>query len=238
ARAQMVAIVADDYQLAPDYVATVVRFFEERPAAMILRCGMTAAGSDLGSRISDAYYRASILRRIDAGAAGSAWSRWLPRVPCDVTTRHQLEASGAAAFRREVFDRVGMFDESLGRAEDSDLTVRLRRHGIAIHYLPIDLVRHQYHPYLRDTLIKSWYTGWYRYRHYHKNQLGAGGARQLVPAMILGKLRGLAALVHGIRGTDDRRLSLWLALPCVLLFEAVNKAGFVSSWLWARRRES
>ncbi len=235
-RAALVAMVADDYVLDPVYAETIVRFFREHEYAVVLRFGMTAAGRDFGSRISDTYYRASVLRRLsDTTAGGGPPSLWrLPEPPRTVTTRHSLDASGAAAFRREVFDRIGVFDESLARAEDSDLTIRLRRDGIAIHYFPCNFIRHQYDPYLRDTLMKSWHTGWYRYHHYRKNALGADGAGKVVPDLVRGKLMGLLAMLQQARSEHSARWVL-LALPFVALFELVNKAGFLCSWLSVHR---
>lgn len=41
---------------------------------------------------------------------------------------------GAALYAREVFDRVGKFDESLREGEDVDWFLRAREEGVAIHY--------------------------------------------------------------------------------------------------------
>jgi GT2 family glycosyltransferase len=219
ARAPLVAIVADDHLLPPIYAEVVADFFRRRPDAQVVRFHVVPSRRDLGSRISHVYYQTSILGRVLE-----------PYDPTEVTTRHQLDASGAAAYRREVFERVGCFDESLARAEDSDFAVRLRAAGIAIHYDPRHPIGHAYDPFLRDTLRKSWLTGWYRARHYRKNglevvSLGAvsGAARD--------KAQRLARALAQARceGTTGMFLA---ALPFLLLFEAVNKAGFACSWLW------
>lgn len=48
------------------------------------------------------------------------------------------------AFRREVFECVGRFDEELGFAEDVDFAWRARAAGFAIYYEPAALVRHDW----------------------------------------------------------------------------------------------
>jgi len=231
ARGALIAIVADDYILAPDYAERIVAFFARHPAAEILRFGIAPAQTDWGSRISHAYYQASILRHLAPPGADPRESRAATvEMPREITTQHGLDASGAAAFRREVFDRVGLFDETLARAEDSDLTVRLRRCGVAIHYDPNHPVRHQYDRYLRDTLAKSFLTGWYRYRLYRKTRAGeaSGG---VISELTQGKLLALRASWAEAR-RHGAIPALLLALPFAFLFELLNKLGFASSWLW------
>jgi GT2 family glycosyltransferase len=230
ARGALIAIVADDYLLEPTYAETVVRFFREHPEAAIVRFAVVPARRDLGSVISHTYYHASVLRRLgdsDHGPAGL--SRLEP--PGEITTKHRLDASGAAAFRRQVFERVGVFDETLARREDSDLTVRLRRHGFAVHYNPQHAVRHQYDPYLRDTLAKCWRTGWSGYAYYRKTPPGddhlGGAASQL--------LRDKAAALFSMFRQARREKAagrFLVALPFTLLFEAADKGGYICRWLW------
>lgn len=231
ARGAIVAIVADDYILDPSYAERVVRFFLENADARIIRFGIVPARYDAGSRVSHSYYRASVLRGL-AMAVDPAPLRRTPEVPGEPTTRHELDASGAAAFRREVFEQVGVFDESLARAEDSDLTVRLRRAGIPIHFDPNHPVRHQYDPYLRDTLVKSWLTGWYRYHHRRKNTEPEGALR--AGSGLLAKK--VSALRAALRAERSEGTTAWfvVGLPLLLLFEATNKAGFACSWLYDR----
>lgn len=155
ATGDVVAIVADDYILDPTYASTIMQFFAERPAAQVVRFKMVAAGRDLGSRISHFYFDVSVTRRLtpDPPPPVHTWKERLarvwhktPRFEETITTRHQLEAAGAAAFRRGVFESVGRFDESLQRAEDTDMTMRLRALGIDVYYYPFQEIRHQVQP--------------------------------------------------------------------------------------------
>ena len=54
------------------------------------------------------------------------------------------------AYRREVFDKVGFFDERLGRTEDNDVHQRIRAAGYKI-FMDKDIVSYQY---VRPTLSK------------------------------------------------------------------------------------
>ena len=231
ARSPVVAIVADDYILDRTYAERVLRFFHEHPGAEVVRFGIVPARYDAASRISHAYYRASVLRGLLIPGDSPSF-RAPAEVPRESTTEHGLDASGAAAFRREVFTRVGVFDETLARAEDSDLTVRLRRAGIAIHFEPNLPVRHQYDPYLRDTLMKSWLTGWYRYHHRRKNGVAKGALRVTIDQLA----QKVTALRAELRASRREGALGWfvVGLPFLLLFEATNKAGFVCSWLCDR----
>ena len=132
--------------LAPDYARTVVGFFREYPEAQVVRFKVVAADDDFISRACHAYHEASVKRRLADGWEFSGYrNMWrLLRVEEKITTDHGLEAAGAAGFRREVFQQVGLFDESFARAEDTDFTVRLREAGIPIHYFPFHQIRHRY----------------------------------------------------------------------------------------------
>ncbi|MDP4119534.1 MAG: glycosyltransferase family 2 protein [Bacillota bacterium] len=54
-----------------------------------------------------------------------------------------------AAYRREVFEKVGGFNESLGRTEDNEFHYRIRKAGYEIYLCP-DIESHQY---IRNTFF-------------------------------------------------------------------------------------
>jgi glycosyltransferase involved in cell wall biosynthesis len=237
ATAEIVAIVADDYILDSDYATTIAQFFHQHPDAKVVRFKVIAARNDLGSRISHFYFDVSVRRRLSPVADSIArnWSEriaqvWqkIPPFEETITTRHNLEAAGAAAFRREVFARAGLFDESLQRAEDTDMTKRLRELGIAVYYYPYQRIKHQYNPFLLDTLHKCFYTGFNRYKFYQKHEFSSDNGRGVLKTIILHKIGMILDALWRSRQAKST-LKVLLYLPFMLLFEATNKLGFLCS---------
>lgn len=225
----LVAIVADDYLLATDYARTVVSFFRDHPDAQVVRFKLVAADDRFMSRVGHAYQEASVQRRLVDGWEFSGYREmWrLLRVEEKLTTKHGLEAAGAAAFRREVFDRVGLFDESFARAEDSDFTVRLRTAGIPIHYCPFHLVRHRYDSSLRDVLRTAYKSGRFRWRYHSKYADGLVSLNSLVRLGLKMKLSVLYWACWRARQTGSL-VRFVTYVPFMLLIEAATKAGFMA----------
>jgi GT2 family glycosyltransferase len=241
ATGDIVAIVADDYILDPTYASTIMQFFDERPAAMVVRFKVVAAGRDLGSRISHFYFDVSVRRRLAPDAPGPAhgWRERLarawrrpPRFEETITTRHELEAAGAAAFRREVFASAGSFDESLQRAEDTDMTMRLRKLGIDVYYYPFQEIRHQYNPLMLDTVAKCFLTGVNRYRLYQKHAL-LSGQRGAVRTLVSHEVQAVLNALWRARQAESMP-KLLCYLPFMLLFEAATGLGFFAGFASSR----
>lgn len=248
ATGEIVAIVADDYILDATYGSTIAEFFHLHPEAMVVRFKVVAAQNNLGSQISHFYFDTSARRRLSPmmnssprslkKRLGQAWQK-IPTHEETITTQHDLEAAGAAAFRREVFSRVGLFDESLQRAEDMDMTLRLRKLGIPVYYNPYFHVRHQYNPFLLDTFYKCFNTGRNRYKFYQKHKLTADVELSVAGTVLQQILGGALAILWKARqGTSTAKILFYL--PFMGLFEATNKLGFlwsmVSDWLGSRPR--
>jgi GT2 family glycosyltransferase len=201
---------------------------------------------NLGSRISHCYYDTSVTRRlVPASKAVVTDNRWTqvirmafektPAVEEKITTDHQLEASGAAAFRREGFDRVGLFNESYARAEDSELTARLKVLGILVYYCPHPRVRHQYDCIPLDTLCKCFLTGYSRFRYYQKHPPASVRDHGVVTQLIMMKLVAIVGALRRARQAETV-LGFLFYLPFMLLFEAANKVGFVCGWIASHKR--
>ena len=83
-------------------------------------------------------------------------------------------------YRRDVFDRIGMFDEDLIRNQDDELNFRLTRAGGRILLVPDVECRYR----ARGSLGKLWRT-YYQYGYYKplvaRNSGGVSSWRQLVP---------------------------------------------------------
>jgi GT2 family glycosyltransferase len=224
ARGGLVAYVADDYEMAPDYVPTVRRMFDERPEMKVLRFKVVAAGKNFSDRVGHMYYSFSVLQRLIPASPGRPGFldrlRTVARYREETTTDHNLEAAGGAAYRREVFDVAGKFDETLLRGEDSDFAARLRRHGIPILYYPFHCIRRHYEPFFREALAKSFLAGMNRYRYHRKHHSGSGA--------VAGKLFAIAAaLVYS--GHTGHLREFILNYPWLTLLEAANKLGFLAA---------
>ena len=65
------------------------------------------------------------------------------------------------AYRREVFEKVGFFDERLGRTEDNDIHQRIREAGYKI-FMDKDIVSYQYvRPTLKKMLKQKFMNGYW-----------------------------------------------------------------------------
>jgi GT2 family glycosyltransferase len=242
ASGDIIAIVADDYILSPDYATTIVEFFASRPEAMVVRFKVVASRDDPGSRISHFYFDSSVRRRLAPAQTApvngflDAFTRlWrvAPAPPEAITTSHNLEAAGAAAFRREVFARCGLFDEAFQRAEDTELTNRLRRLGIDVYYYPHHQIRHVYGWFLQDSIYKCFQTGRNRYKLYQKYQSTGDGRQWSARTAVLNKIGGAFDALARARQEGSMTAALFY-LPFMFLFEATNKLGFLCSLLTAQ----
>ncbi len=215
ARGRYVAIIADDYELPRDYLAVAARFFAAAPAHQVLTFNMRSLGSGPASRVQSLYFELTLWQTIENLGAG------------EFLTGNGLPASRAACFRRELFERVGGFDESLAGGEDFDLSLRLRDAGVAVHFAPRSIVSHYEYGGLRFFLgqRRRYAENYYRLLEAHgKVKAGhgfsLGRAVRQITRQYLGWF-GLAARV--------RKLPRYLALsPGILLF-------LVTFWLSVRR---
>ena len=119
---------------------------------------------------------------------GSAEDRWVDTVPF-------------GCYRREVFDRIGLFDEELVRNQDDELNLRLIKHGGRILLSPRIVCKY----IARDSLAKLWRM-YYQYGYFKplvvRKVGGVMTLRQLAPPLLvlglavtaLAGLLGLAAL--------------------------------------------
>jgi glycosyltransferase involved in cell wall biosynthesis len=112
-------------------------------------------------------------------------------------------------YRRDVFARIGAFDEELVRNQDDELNLRLIRHGGRILLVPA--VSSTYHA--RESLAKLWRT-YFQYGYFKplvvRKVGGVLTVRQLVPALFV--LSVIAAAV----------LALWLPIMAMVLVAIVG----------------
>jgi glycosyltransferase involved in cell wall biosynthesis len=88
------------------------------------------------------------------------------------------------AFRREIFDRVGIYNEKLVRNQDNELNARIRRAGGRIYLTPA--LTTQYHPVSNFVgLLKyAFKTSQWHFFTLHENRASMS-VRHLVPAVFL-----------------------------------------------------
>jgi len=236
-RSGWLAIVADDYLLPADYARSVAFFFRDYPQAQVVRFKVVPEGGGFLGRVLHAYQEASVLRRLAGRARGrdrrGLWRR--RRAEEKITADHGLEAAGAAAFRREVFQRVGGFDETFARGEDTDLTRRLHAAGIAVYYSPYLLVRHRADPHLGAAMKNAFISG----RASWRLSAPAVGKPAGIPYVVLLGFRSAFLSLYWScwrawqAGTAARFFLYW---PVLLLLETSSRAGFFSGCLLSRKK--
>ena len=126
------------------------------------------------------------------------------------------------ALPRAVFDRIGLFDEALGRAEDCDLAFRLHLAGERLAYTPAARMHHHNETTLSGLFGEGWSHGYWQppvHRKYRDSLLK--GRRRLNGS----DYRELAVLA----GAALRRSLAQRCWPvnelCPLVFLAGKKAG-------------
>lgn len=83
--------------------------------------------------------------------------------------RVNFVATGNAAYRRDVLESVGGFDEAFLRAQDADLAYRVRAAGFQLAFAPDSRVRHAHEtrclPYLKAQFQQGYWRFWLHLRH-------------------------------------------------------------------------
>ena len=236
-RSALIAIVADDYLLPTNYGRAIAVFFRDHPLAQVLRFKVVLAGGGFLRLALHAYREAGVLRRLvpqaSRGKRHGLWRR--ARAEETITTDHELEAAGAAAFRSDVFQRIGCFDESFDRGEDTEFTRRLHDAGIAVHYSPRLHIRHRDDPGLRSALKNAFISG----RASWRLCATPGQKPARVAYLIRLALRsGPAALYWSCwrAWQTGWPVRFFFYLPVMLLLELSSRAGFFRAAIHSRRK--
>ena len=103
------------------------------------------------------------------------------------------------ASRRAVLTEVGLFDESLLRAEDVDLAWRIRAAGLRLVYRDSALIRHRNERTLRGLFAEGYAHGYYAVALRRKYQAGLRAERAAGYSPLRPLLRDLAGVLRGRR---------------------------------------
>ena len=136
-KGEYIAIVDDDETLESSYIESYIEFFDSFPTAMAAGGAVRAEYESHRPRWMSHYTERMIANPIDLDVVVTLFPS--SRVP----------AGGNMAFRREIFDRVGLFNPRLGRngqsligGEENDLFARLRAAGELLYFVPNAAIYH------------------------------------------------------------------------------------------------
>jgi glycosyltransferase involved in cell wall biosynthesis len=139
ARADLVAFLADDYILPPDYLSRADRFFQDYPDAQVITFNVRSVGPGLGCQVQQLYHELVLLQNAAAEPDRNG-----------IIRTFNLPASRAAVFRRELLTGVGGFDARLRAGEDGELGQRLAARGIPLYFMHRYYIDHREGKRFRD----------------------------------------------------------------------------------------
>ena len=137
------------------------------------------------------------------------------------------------AFRREVFETVGLFDEELLRSEDNDINARIRQHGGKV-YLADDITSTYYcRDSIKGVLKQGIQNGNALFRTIRRNPK-AMSLRHFVPFLFLMSLIILPLLSIWLLGVRWLLVSEMVLYGCIDLAFSIKKENrrYVSILIW------
>jgi succinoglycan biosynthesis protein ExoA len=171
ARGQYIAILGAHCQYASDYLSTCVALLHEHPEV----CCVGGPAVSTGKGLFGQAVAAAMSHPVGIGNAKH-------RYP---TYEGYAEGACYPVFRREVFEKVGFYDEMLVRNQDDELNYRLAKHGEKIFISP----RARYSYFIRETpsrLFRQYFEyGYWRVAVLRKHRIPAS-LRQIVPPLFMG----------------------------------------------------
>jgi succinoglycan biosynthesis protein ExoA len=210
ARGEVVIIISAHCYLAPDYVSRCVEYLH--------KTGADCVGGPIETVGETSTARAIALAMSSSFGVGDALFRYSER-------EQYVDTLAFGAYRRDVFDRVGLFDEELVGSEDDEFNYRLRSEGGKLFLTPA--IRSFYHgrSSLRD-LCRQYFAygrGKVRVMRRHPGQMRL---RHLVPSVFV-----LSLVVSAVLGL----FSPWFALLCALIVGSYVLASFLVALNIARK---
>ena len=197
----------------PDYVRRLVEALEETGADNVGGVLETVPADDSPSA------RAIALGLSHRFGVGNSHFR------TGATERREVDTVPFGCYRREVFERIGLFDEELIRNQDDELNFRLLRHGGRILLVPEVTCR-----YFARRSFRHLSRMYYQYGYFKPLVARKVGrvmtARQLVPSLLLLALIGSSGLSPWVPGAGAAFAGIaTLYLGFVLACSAVAAGG-------------
>jgi glycosyltransferase involved in cell wall biosynthesis len=192
ARGRYIAIMGAHNEYAPDYVSASLRVIAESGADNVGGSMVCRGETWLQQAIAAAHHS-------PFSVGGARWHNISYEGPADTVF--------GGFYRREVFDRIGYFDESLHRNQDDEFNLRLSLAGGKIWHSPT--IRSSYHPratlgaLLRQYLQYGFWKVLVMKKHGRPASL-----RHLVPGAFVLSL----VVLPGGALIDSQFFSVWLAL--------------------------
>lgn len=206
----------------PEYVRECVRHLVESGADAVGGRIETVPRRDTGLGVAIAVTMSEV---IGVGASafrvakgGSSEPRWVDTVPF-------------ACYRRDVFERVGLFNEALDRSEDIEFHRRMSRHGCRKLFVPTIVSRYYARSDYRAFAAHAFSNGRWAILPARFQAGVVVSARHLVPLFCTVVALILAALSPFVPGAP-------LVLATLVGVYAVLIAGLSLHIAWRRRRPS
>ena len=205
-----------------DYFSALVRSLKELDADNVgalcetLPCGPSAKELAIAEALSSSF-----------GMGNSYF-----RIGCDEVK--QVDTVPFGCFKREVFDKVGLYDNELIRNQDDELNGRIIKNGGKIYLIPSIVTKY----YARDKIgkVKKMFYQYGLYKPLVNKKLGAPATlRQFFPLVfVLGLIIGavLCCLNWIIAVMYLSVIMLYLLLACYFTFKSVKKTGKIGLFLY------
>jgi GT2 family glycosyltransferase len=205
ARGSIVAIIGAHCSLAPDYISNCVHYLNTREADCV--------GGPIESIGEGFWGQAISLAMSSPFGVGDAHFRYSHQ-------ERYVDTLAFGAYRRDVFDRIGLFDEKLVRNQDYDLNYRLRKAGGKILLTPAIKSRYYTRSSLKKLCSQYLRYGFWKVQMLRKHPRSVR-VRQLVPPLFalilllsgaLAAISNLAAWVFALMVASYLSLSLAFSL--------------------------
>lgn len=130
------------------------------------------------------------------------------------------------AYRREVFEKVGFFDERLGRTEDNDIHQRIRAAGYKI-FMDKDIISYQYvRPTLKKMLKQKFMNGYWIGRTMYINADCISLYYFAPMILVMALLTAVSCVLYGEMGLLYLMLVTYGAVTLLSAFVAIKQNGW------------